>query len=111
MTGPAALSLPAPAMFAIPLLLVTAVPAADVQPTAKEVRATIEKSLPFLEKSSAAWRTEKKCVTCHQVPFTLWALNDAKSRGFKVDAAKLDDLTKWAFDFCATNENDGKKNG
>src|SRR3954464_9549583 len=111
MSGPAAHSLPTPAMFAIPLLLVTAVPAADVQPTAKEVRATVEKSLPFLESSSATWRTEKKCVTCHQVPFTLWALNDARARGLAVDAGKLDDLTKWAFDFCSTDENKGEKTG
>lgn len=98
-------------MLAIPLLLATTLPAADARPTVKDVRATIEKGLPFLEKSSATWRTERKCVTCHQVPFTLWALNDARAHGFKVDAAKLDDLTKWAFNFCATNENDGKKNG
>jgi hypothetical protein len=98
-------------MFAIPLLLVTAVPAADVQPTAKEVRAAVEKSLPFLEKSSAAWRTEKKCVTCHQVPFTMWAFGEAKARGFAVDAGKLDDLTKWAFEFCTTAEHEGKKTG
>ena len=98
-------------MLAIPLLLAVTFPAANTQSSVKDVRATIEKGLPFLEKSSAAWRTDRKCVTCHQVPFTLWALNDAKARGFKVDAAKLDDLTKWAFNFCATNENDGKKNG
>ncbi|HEX3147293.1 MAG TPA: hypothetical protein VHR66_04375 [Gemmataceae bacterium] len=98
-------------MLAIPFLLAAALPAADSQPSVKDVRATVDKSLPFLEKSSATWRTEKKCVTCHQVPFTLWALNDAKARGFNVDAAKLDDITKWAIDFCATNENNGKKTG
>ena len=36
-----------------------------------------------------AWREQKKCVSCHQVPFTLWAGREAKRRGFAVDAAKL----------------------
>jgi len=80
-------------MLAISLLLFSTLPVADVQPTAKEVRAAVEKGLPFLEKSSAAWRTEKKCVTCHQVPFTIWAFAEAKARGFHVDAGKLNNST------------------
>jgi hypothetical protein len=97
-------------MLAISLFLAT-LPAADPAPSTKDVGAAVEKSLPFLEKSSAAWRTDKKCVTCHQVPFTVWALTDARARGFAVDAAKADDLTRWAFEFCTTNENQGKKTG
>ncbi|OWK43838.1 Ankyrin repeat protein [Fimbriiglobus ruber] len=71
----------------------------------------MENALPFLEKSSAAWRAERKCVTCHQVPFAVWALTAAKDRGFAVDAAKLDDLAGWAFHFCATNEEKGERTG
>src|SRR5215831_11212721 len=98
-------------MYSLPILLVTLIPTADAAPAPriaapciKDLRAAIEKSLPFLEKSSAAWRTDRKCVTCHQVPFTIWALNDAMARGFAVDSAKLDDLTGWAFEFCTTNK-------
>src|SRR4051794_11701110 len=98
-------------MFALALLLVPTAPAADPAPAGKDVRAAVEKSLSFLEKSSAAWRADRKCVTCHQVPFTIWALNDARARGLAVDAGKLDDLTKWAFDFCTTAENEGQKTG
>lgn len=104
-------------MYTVPLLL-AALPSAEVAPqprsaevTAAEVRAAVERGLPFLEKSSAAWRSERKCVTCHQVPFAVWALTEGKARGFKIDAAKLDDLTAWAFDFCATNDNKGEKTG
>src|SRR5580658_7692734 len=97
-------------MYVLSFLL-AALPAAEVAPSprpgvvsAADVRRAVERSLPFVEKSSATWRSERKCVTCHQVPFAVWALNEAKSRGVAVDAAKLDDLTGWAFNFCATNE-------
>ena len=89
-----------------------ALPAVEVAPSlerpaevsAADVRRVVERSLPFVEKSSATWRSERKCVTCHQVPFAVWALTEAKSRGLAVDAAKLDDLTAWSFNFCATSE-------
>jgi hypothetical protein len=97
-------------MYLLPLLL-AALPAAEVAPSprpavvsAADVRRAVERSLPFVEKSSAKWRSESKCVTCHQVPFAVWALTEAQSRGVAVDAAKLDDLTGWSFKTCATNE-------
>lgn len=99
-------------------LLLASLPGADpaplphaAGPSPKDVRAAVAKSLTFLEQSSAAWRADRKCVSCHQVPFTVWALTEAKARGFPVDAAKLDDLTGWAFHFCATNEDKGAKTG
>jgi hypothetical protein len=97
-------------MYVLSFLL-AALPAAEVAPSprpgvvsAADVRRAVERSLPFVEKSSATWRSERKCVTCHQVPFAVWALTEAKSRGVAVDEAKLDDLTGWAFNTCATNE-------
>ena len=91
--------------------MVPTAPAADPASAVKDVRPAVEKGLAFLEKSSAACGADRKCVTCHQVPFTIWALNEGKARGLPVDAGKLDDLTKWAFDFCTTNEHDGQKTG
>src|SRR5215207_6892530 len=78
----------------------------DAAPTPPAVRSGVERALDHLETSSAAWRTDRKCVSCHQVPFTVWALTDAKARGFAVDAAKLDDLTAWSFEFCTTNKHE-----
>ncbi|HYH65739.1 MAG TPA: hypothetical protein VD866_13665, partial [Urbifossiella sp.] len=86
-------------------------PAPRAAPTATDVRAAAGKALGFLEASSTAWRADKKCVTCHQVPFTLWAHTEAKARGLAVDGGKLDDLTAWAFNFCATDEHKGEKTG
>jgi Squalene-hopene cyclase C-terminal domain len=97
-------------MYILPFLLAL-LPASEVAPaphpgvvSAADVRRAVERSLPFVEKSSANWRANSKCVTCHQVPFAVWALNEAKSRGVAVDAAMLDDMAGWAFNFCATNE-------
>src|SRR4051794_36540979 len=105
-------------MLSVPLLLAAALPAAEPAPpprpaevTAADVRRAVARALPHLEESSAAWRAERKCVTCHQVPFTVWALTAAKDRGFAVDGAKLDDLTGWAFHFCATDETKGERTG
>lgn len=100
------------------LLLLATLPSAEPAPpprpaevTAADVRRAVERGLPYLEKSSAAWRSERKCVTCHQVPFTVWALTEGRARGFAVDSAKLDDLSAWAFRFCATDENKGERTG
>ena len=104
-------------MFTTPLLCVTllapnaAPPSRAPEVSAADVRRGIGRSLPFLEKSSAAWRADRKCVTCHQVPFAIWALNEAKGRGFAVDAGRLDDLTRWVFEFCVKDENKGEKTG
>jgi hypothetical protein len=87
-------------------LAIAAAPAPPEQqpPSEAQVREAVSKSLPFLSQSSEAWRANRKCVTCHQVPFTLWSLHEAQRRGFAVDLAKLDDLTDWSFNFCATNK-------
>src|SRR5881628_1617989 len=102
-------------MFAVPLLLAATIPSAEPAPfprpaevSVAEVRRAVERGLPFLEKSSAAWRSERKCVTCHQVPFAVWALTAGKERGFAVDTAKAADLTAWAFDWCATDAPKGQ---
>jgi squalene-hopene/tetraprenyl-beta-curcumene cyclase len=97
-------------MTTLPLLLLSSVLAAEPAPAADapspdQVRKAVERSLPFLEKSSLAWREERGCVSCHQVPFALWPLHEARARGLAVDAARLDDLTDWSLDFCMTNKN------
>jgi hypothetical protein len=55
----------------------------------------IERGLAFLEKDAIDWRTEKKCATCHHGTMTVWALTEAKSRGYAVKAASLADNVKW----------------
>ena len=57
------------------------------------------------KRSSAAspsWRRTRrsgertgKCATCHHGTMTVWALSEAKARGYPVAAETLADMTKW----------------
>ena len=60
-----------------------------------DVKSVIERGLTFLAKDSMAWRESKKCFECHHAPFTIWALNEAKARGYAVDEKVLEELTSW----------------
>jgi hypothetical protein len=73
------------------------------------VRKAVERSLPFLLEGGEAWRAGKAgggqngrvCVTCHQIPFTIWSHNEARAKGIKFDQKRLDDLTAWSLAWCA----------
>jgi Squalene-hopene cyclase N-terminal domain/Prenyltransferase and squalene oxidase repeat len=80
-------------------------------PTPADVRKAVERSLPYLLKSSREWREDRKCVTCHQVPFAVWPLNEARARGLAVEGKDLDGLTAWSLDFCTTNKREGEFTG
>jgi hypothetical protein len=60
-----------------------------------EARQTIERGLTFLEKDVLAWRMEHQCATCHHGTMTVWALSEAKSRGYAVKPETLADVTAW----------------
>src|SRR3954465_1895293 len=84
---------------------------APALPSSADARAAAERSLPYLMKSSAAWREQRKCVTCHQVPFALWPAHEAKARGIAVEPRALDGLTEWSLNFCATDKNKDQLTG
>src|SRR5262245_60258933 len=73
--------------------------AAGDAPTDETARATIERSLPFIQAEGQKWIDEKKCVTCHQVPFMVWSLNAAADRGIVLDEQKRSDCGSWAIDW------------
>jgi antitoxin (DNA-binding transcriptional repressor) of toxin-antitoxin stability system len=68
-------------------------------PSDEAVRATIERSLPFIQAEGQRWIDEKKCVTCHQVPFMVWSLNAAAERGIILDEQQRADCAAWAIDW------------
>ncbi len=86
-------------LLGTPLACCLALLAADAPPTDADVRGVVERSLPFVEGEGQRWIDEKKCVTCHQVPFMVWSLNAAADRGFAVDRQKLDEWQTWATDW------------
>jgi len=73
--------------------------AADESPSDDAVRTTIERSLPFIQTEGQRWIDEKKCVTCHQVPFMVWSLNAAADRGIVLDEHRLADCSAWAINW------------
>ena len=41
---------------------------------------------------------ERQCVSCHQIPFMVWTLNQASRWQFDVDETQLRDWNEWATD-------------
>ena len=50
-------------------------------------------ALLVLPKNSLAFKETRRCAECHHAPFTLWALNEGKRRGYAVDDKALAELT------------------
>jgi squalene-hopene/tetraprenyl-beta-curcumene cyclase len=74
------------------ILLPAGAVAADPAPDVKE---TISRGLTFLAKDNLAWKEKRRCAECHHAPFTIWALNEGKKRGYAADEKALADLTSW----------------
>jgi hypothetical protein len=81
-------------LIAIFMLVLLSVKARANEPDA-DVRSVIDRGLTFLVKDNLAWKESKKCYECHHAPFTIWALNEAKNRGYPVDDKVLAELTSW----------------
>jgi hypothetical protein len=80
----------------------TALTRGDESATPEKVRATIEKSLPYLETAGADWIEKRKCITCHRISFMTWGYREASRRGFTIDADKLQERLTWSFDTTIT---------
>jgi hypothetical protein len=55
----------------------------------------VESGLDFLVKDAALWRKDRQCATCHHGTLTVWALTEAKSRGYAVDKEVAADVPAW----------------
>jgi hypothetical protein len=81
-------------LASILLLLFDAVPAPV--PDDADVRRSVERSLPFLEKEGVSWIEKRQCLSCHQVTFMLWAHREAQAKGIEVDGVKLAGWSRWS---------------
>ena len=81
-------------LVAIFTLVLLSVEARADEPDA-DVRSVIDRGLTFLAKDNLAWKESKKCYECHHAPFTIWALNEAKNRGYPIDDKVLAEMTSW----------------
>jgi squalene-hopene/tetraprenyl-beta-curcumene cyclase len=60
------------------------------------IRASVERSLAFLEKEGVAWMRQRDCLSCHHVPFLIWSHRAAQAKGIPLDAPKLGAWTEWS---------------
>jgi squalene-hopene/tetraprenyl-beta-curcumene cyclase len=63
-----------------------------------QARKAVERGVAVLERDAATWRKEHGCATCHHGTMTVWALSEAKSQGYDVDAQALADMIEWTKD-------------
>lgn len=75
------------------LLIATRLPADET--SISKARKAVERGLDFLQKDAVKWRKERQCSTCHHGTFTVWALAEARNRGYKIDAEHFTETVKW----------------
>jgi squalene-hopene/tetraprenyl-beta-curcumene cyclase len=80
------------------LAAICPVSAADNSQT-PDIRRTIGRGVPFIERGEADWIASKGCVSCHHTAFTVWSLGAAKQKGVQVDEAKLNEWRNWIADW------------
>src|SRR5207237_4596523 len=83
-------------LLLLSIVSVTGVATAAPPATAADMRAAVQRSLPYIEKVGTAWMNERKCNSCHAVTFMIWSHNQAATRGLDVDRAKLAQWTNWS---------------
>lgn len=65
-------------------------------PSAEQIRAAIQKTIPYIERDGEKWIKAKKCNSCHMIPFMLWSLHEADLRGIKVNSKRLAEIDDWS---------------
>ncbi len=87
----------------IPCVLMSLSSAAAREPASKppDDKEAIRKGLAYVETKSLTWLRQRKCASCHHVPFMVWAQREARQRGFKIDDKALQEAT--AFLLAADN--------
>ena len=80
-----------------------------VTTAAPDARTAAERALPFLARDGAWWMAGGKgvpggggCVSCHQVPFGIWAHREAQRAGVRFNRAGVDELEKNAHAYHVT---------
>src|SRR5438067_1543480 len=70
----------------------------ETSATPQQVHKAVERGLSFLQKDAAKWRKDRECSTCHHGTMTVWALSEARSRGYEVAPEALAETAKWTKD-------------
>jgi ankyrin repeat protein len=62
-----------------------------------EIRRTVERALPPIQQSAAAFVAKRACVSCHHNILTVLMLHEARNRGFRFDSAVLNSVETKTF--------------
>jgi hypothetical protein len=69
-----------------------------VGPPSRPGHKAVGRGLDFLRQDAARWRKDRECSTCHHGTMTVWALVEAKARGYTIAADDLTETVKWTWD-------------
>ncbi len=99
-------------MYALSFILAAATVGilAEDAPTTDQVRAAVDRSIPYIQEKGALWIEEKKCVSCHRVNTMVWSLSMARKNGFEV-SGQLDEWLKWSIDNSLSRNDKGEASG
>lgn len=61
------------------------------------IRGAVERALPLLEIASSGSADQRTCFTCHSQALPIFALSEARRRGFQVDTKNLDRQLRHTF--------------
>jgi hypothetical protein len=88
--------------LSLPFLLMTLALAAAAErpfedgPAKRRIQQAVGASIGFLEKEGVAWMKKQECASCHHIPVMVWALNEARNRGYRINEKALFEVTSWA---------------
>jgi ankyrin repeat protein len=68
--------------------------APEDEPAFKDVHTAVAKSISLLEETAPKFLPKAGCISCHNVSIPLMALNEARRRGYPVNAASTQQLAK-----------------
>jgi N-acyl-D-amino-acid deacylase len=71
------------------LSLLVAPPSFAGPPDTSRIHEAVKRALPLLERASAGSAEHRKCFTCHSQALPIFALAEARRRGFDVDSENL----------------------
>ena len=86
------------------ILSITQIAGAQQEET-RSLKQSIESAIPYIQQNAQVWINQKKCVSCHQIPFGLWSTQVAKNAGYKTNEEVFQKQSKWALEFCDSNVN------
>jgi N-acyl-D-amino-acid deacylase len=80
------------------LLPATVIADGDTKPDPSAIDAAVVKALALIEKSTAEYRDNRTCFSCHHQAAPTLALVEARTHGYKIDEDNLQTQLKWTAD-------------